>query len=75
MHEARIMVTLNHPCIVKLIGVSLGKPMMLVTIEALNVLYFIFHPSLFSILNLLSSPSSDPRASTTRESGKLSQSL
>ena len=30
MREAKIMVTLNHPCIVKLIGVSKGKPMMLV---------------------------------------------
>ena len=30
MREARIMVTLNHPCIVKLIGVTGGKPMMLV---------------------------------------------
>ena len=30
MREARIMVTLNHPCIVKLIGVTRGKPMMLV---------------------------------------------
>ena len=31
MREARIMVTLNHPCIVKLIGVTGGKPMMLVS--------------------------------------------
>ncbi len=31
MREARIMVTLNHPCIVKLIGVTKGKPMMLVS--------------------------------------------
>ena len=30
MREARIMVTLNHPCIVKLIGVTGGTPMMLV---------------------------------------------
>lgn len=30
MREAKIMITLNHPCIVKLIGVSKGKPMMLV---------------------------------------------
>ena len=31
MREARIMVTLNHPCIVRLIGVTRGKPMMLVS--------------------------------------------
>lgn len=30
MREAGIMITLNHPCIVKLIGVTRGKPMMLV---------------------------------------------
>ena len=30
MREARIMITLNHPCIVRLIGVTRGKPMMLV---------------------------------------------
>lgn len=34
MREAKIMVTLNHPCIVKLIGVSKGKPMMLVSWES-----------------------------------------
>lgn len=33
MREARIMVTLNHPCIVKLIGVTRGKPLMLVSGE------------------------------------------
>ena len=31
MREAKIMVTLNHPCIVKLIGVTRGKPLMLVS--------------------------------------------
>ena len=31
MREARIMITLNHPCIVRLIGVTRGKPMMLVS--------------------------------------------
>ena len=30
MREAKIMITLNHPCIVKLIGVTMGKPMMMV---------------------------------------------
>ena len=32
MREARIMITLNHPCIVRLIGVTRGKPMMLVSL-------------------------------------------
>ena len=32
MREAGIMITLNHPCIVKLIGVTRGKPMMLVRV-------------------------------------------
>lgn len=36
MREAKIMVTLNHPCIVKLIGVSRGKPMMLVGAILIN---------------------------------------
>ena len=30
IREAKIMITLNHPCIVKLIGVTSGKPMMMV---------------------------------------------
>ncbi len=31
MQEAKIMVKLDHPCIVKLIGVSMGPPVMLVS--------------------------------------------
>ncbi len=30
MREAKIMVALNHPCIVKLIGVTKQKPLMIV---------------------------------------------
>lgn len=30
MQEAKIMVKLDHPCIVKLIGVTTGNPIMLV---------------------------------------------
>ena len=36
MREAKIMVTLNHPCIVKLIGITRGKPMMLVGVVLIN---------------------------------------
>lgn len=38
MREARIMVTLNHPCIVKLIGATQSKPLMLVSFNAVRVL-------------------------------------
>ncbi len=50
MREAKIMVTLNHPCIVKLIGVSKGKPMMLVwseeavLINTHRIILFSAHP-------------------------------
>ena len=48
MREARIMVTLNHPCIVKLIGVTKAKPLMLVgysipTINGGVILFTIHH--------------------------------
>ena len=33
MREAQVMVRLDHPCIVKLIGICQGPPLMLVSLE------------------------------------------
>lgn len=53
MREARIMVTLNHPCIVKLIGVTGGKPMMLVQeLVPLGALVDYFYEGKYSRPNL-----------------------
>ena len=43
MREARVMSGLNHPCVVKLLGVCLGPPLILVSVRIYTNLNFIVH--------------------------------